>query len=252
VVVKEEDGMKKIALFGAMVAALAAAGCIGVSQSGGKAPAGPTAFKPHESLKICENGVKLAADGLLDDFEDGNTQLSEIAGRNGYWWKAHDPDGSTIGPGDSTPVKEGVNGSFGMYFAGQTASTDTAWGVNFGANFTNDSSVYDASKYAGITFKAKAGPNSTKTVRFKIGDINTHQDLGICTDCWNHFGQDLKLTEDWEQYTILFSEMRQLDGWGNPRPGSITPKELYSFDISIGKSSTFEIWIDDWAFVECK
>ncbi|HEU5073137.1 MAG TPA: hypothetical protein VFU02_03175, partial [Polyangiaceae bacterium] len=118
--------MKKFALYAAVVAALAAAGCIGVSQSAGKAAAaGPTQFKPHESLKVCENGVKLAADGLLDDYEDGNTQLSEIAGRNGYWWKANDPDGSTIGPGDSTPRKEGVEGSLGMYFTGQTASTDT-------------------------------------------------------------------------------------------------------------------------------
>jgi len=245
--------MKKFPLYGAVLASLATAGCIGVSQSASKSAAkGPTTFKPHESLKVCKNGVKLAADGLLDDFEDGNTQLSEIAGRNGYWWKAHDPDGSTIGPDDSTPQKQGVDGSLGMYFKGQTASSDGAWGVNFGANFTNDSSTYDASKYAGITFKAKAGPNSTKKVRFKIGDINTHQDLGICTNCWNHFGQDIKLSEDWQQYTILFSEVRQLEGWGDPRPGSITPKELYSFDISVDKSATFEIWIDDWAFVECK
>lgn len=242
--------MHKIALY---AAALLGTGCIGVSQGGGGAAAkGPVAFKAHESLKVCKNGVRLAADGLLDDFEDGNTQLMELDGRNGYWWKAHDPDGSTIGPEDSTPRPEGVNGSMALYMTGQTASAEGAWGVNFGANFTNEKTTYDASKYAGIVFKAKAGPNSTKKVRFKIGDVNTHQDMGVCTNCWNHFGKDIELTEDWKQYTVLFSEVRQAPGWGDPRPPSLTPAELYSFDFSIDKSATFEIWVDDVAFVECK
>jgi endoglucanase len=244
--------MLRIAPTLAVLVSLASSGCIGVSQSAGKAADKPVEFKAHASLKVCKNGVRIAKDGLLDDFEDGNTQLSQLEGRNGYWWKAHDPDGSTIGPDDSTPRPEGVDGSLAFYVTGQTASADAAWGVNFGANFVNDKTLYDASKYAGITFKAKAGANSTKKVRFKIGDVNTHQDLGICTECWNHFGQDLTLTEDWKQYAILFSEVRQLPGWGDPRPGSVTPAELYSFDISIGKSTTFEVWLDDVALLECK
>src|SRR5690606_2903957 len=189
---------------------------------------------------------------LIDDFEDGNTQMMVMEGRDGYWWKAHDPNGSTIGPEDSTPVEQGVNGSLAIYMTGQTSSEEGAWGVNFGANFTSDKSLYDASQYAGITFKAKAGPNSTKKVRFKIGDVNTHQDPGVCTACWNHFGQDITLTEEFKEYTVLFSEVRQLPGWGDPRPPSITPSQLYSFDFSIDKSAVFEIWVDDVAFVECK
>ncbi len=248
--------MQKIALWGAALIGLSSTACIGVSQSqgssGARSSAGPTPFKADKSLQICKNGVRVASDGLIDDFEDGNTQLMVIAGRDGYWWKAHDPNGSTIGPEDSTPVPQGVNGSLGMYMTGQTSSEEGAWGVNFGANFKSEKETYDASKYAGITFKAKVGPNSTKKIRFKVSDVNTHEDLGVCTSCWNHFGKDFTLSEEYKEYTALFSELRQMPGWGDPRPPSITPSALYSFDFSIDKSAVFEIWVDDVQFLECK
>jgi hypothetical protein len=247
--------MQKKALFSIVLFAVNTAGCIGVSRSQGagtEASQPASQFKAHESLKVCKNGVRLAANGLIDDFDDGNTQMMTIEGRDGYWWKAKDPNGSTIGPDDSTPVEQGVNGSLALYVTGQTSSEEGAWGVNFGANFTSDKSLYDASKYAGLVFKTKVGPNSPKKVRFKIGDVNTHADPGKCASCWNHFGKDLTLTEEWQQYTILFSEIRQQPGWGDPRPPSVTPSGLYSFDISIGPSATFEVWIDDVEFVECK
>src|SRR5690606_13759731 len=124
--------MQKFALGGAILVAFGTGGCIGVSQGGGGAAAAPTQFKAHESLKVCKNGVRVAANGLIDDFEDGNTQMMVMEGRDGYWWKAHDPNGSTIGPEDSTPVEQGVNGSLAIYMTGQTSSEEGAWGVNFG------------------------------------------------------------------------------------------------------------------------
>ena len=231
-------------------------GCIGVSQGGGgggAAASGPTAFKAHESLKVCKGQkTRLSANGLIDDFEDGDTKIMELEGRGGYWWKAKDPNGSTIGPEDSTPRPEGVDGSLAIYMKGQTVSDEGAWGVNFGANFTETpGETYDASKYAGIAFKARVGPDSTTKIRFKISDVNTHKDTGVCSNCWNHFGKDLTLTTEWKDYVILFSEARQAPGWGDPRPPSIIPAQLYGIDFSIDKSQVFEIWVDDVQFVEC-
>jgi hypothetical protein len=239
------------------LACVLSSGCIGVSQGGGGgaggAAKGPTTFKAHASLKVCPGQkTRIAANGLIDDFEDGDTRMSELDGRGGYWWKAKDEKGSDIGPEDSTPVPQGVNGSLAIYMKGQTVSEEGAWGVNFGANFRDSQGdMYDASQYAGITFKARVGPHSTKRVRFRYTDVNTHKDPGVCKDCWNHFGKDLSLTEEWRDYVVLFEEVRQAPGWGDPRPASVTPAQLYGMDWAIDKGQVFEIWVDDVQFLEC-
>ncbi len=239
-------------------------GCIGVKAGAQDCPTGATsaagakqsAGQTGASVKKCPNGVKPAQDGMIDDFEDGNNQLSKLDLRDGYWFKSADKLGSTIGPDDLKPADEGANGSTkSRYVVVSTiAGGDDAWGANLGANFlSTKGSIYDASKYVGISFWGKAGPNSGKTVRFQVGDVNTHPDLGVCKTCWNHFGKDVTFTTEWKQYQILFSEMQQREGWGDPHPPSIVPDKLYSFDFSfIDKGRKFELWIDDLQFLECK
>ena len=83
---------------------------------------------------------------------------------------------------------------------------------------------YNASKYAGIAFKAKVGsPDSTRNVRLKIADVNTRKDAGICKTCWNHFGKDLAMTPEWKEYRVTFSGAAQAAGWGDPRPTRSRP-----------------------------
>ena len=45
-----------------------------------------------------------AADGLVDDLEDGNNRVAQLAGRGGYWWSAKDDKGSTIEPSGEAPA----------------------------------------------------------------------------------------------------------------------------------------------------
>lgn len=201
--------------------------------------------------KKCSGDAKPAADGLIDDFEDDNSQLSKSAGRDGYWWTAQDTNGSTIEPKKFAAASGGAGSPKAANFKGSTSSENGAWGVNFGVNFLSEKAPYDGSQYAGISFKAKAGPNSTKKFRFKLGDINTHEDAGVCKDCWNHFGQDITLTEDWKEYRILFAEVKQADGWGKPRPATVTTDKLWNIDFSIGPGATYDIWVDDVQFLSC-
>ena len=115
--------------------------------------------------------------------------------------------------------------------------------------------LYDASKYAGISFKARVDESSTRKVRFKIGDVNTHKDGNVCKDngCWNHFGKDLVLTPKWKEYTLLFTEAAQEEGWGSPRPSSVTPSKLISLDWTVkGGLGEFGVWLDDVTFLDCK
>jgi hypothetical protein len=233
-----------------LLAGVASASCVDASQrmatcptGAGDGPAGAAA------LKSCSSGGHPSDDGLVDDFEDGDNQLSKVGGRDGYWFTSHDNKGSSIGPNPLKIDQGGAGTSKAMHVNGQTSGDSGAWGALFGANFASQG-LYDASKYAGISFKAKVGASSTRKVRFKVGDVNTHPDGGVCKSCWNHFGKDLLLTTDWKDYQVTFAEMKQEAGWGEPRP-AVTPSQLMSINWSIGTGQTFDVWIDDIQFFEC-
>jgi endoglucanase len=230
----------------AFAAWLLLGGCIDASKREAKPPSGPVA-----TPVACANGTRPAADGALDDAEDNDTQLTKVGGRDGYWFASGDPNGSTILPSPFKMSDGGAGGSqHAVHIDGRTSDTNGSWGVLLGANMVGVG-AYDASPYAGISFKAKVGPGSSKKVRFKVGDVNTHPDGGVCKNCWNHFGKDLGLTSDWQEYQISFAEMTQEAGWGDAVP-AITPGKILSINWSIGPGQTYDLWLDDIAFFECK
>jgi hypothetical protein len=237
------------------------AACIGKSEyqqgpetvPGAKNEAGPPTpgMVKGKPVLRCGSPPVPATDGLLDDFEDGNNQLTNMAGRDGYWWVSVDKAGSKFTtPAQGFEPEDGV-----AHMVGETVkgTPEDAWGVTFGSNFvSSQGSLYDASMYAGISFRAKASLESTKTVRFGVSDVNTHPDAGICKTCWNHFRKDITLTTEWKEYKVLFSEMKQRDGWGDPRPSSITPDQLMAFNFDFEGGQKFEIWLDDLQFLACR
>lgn len=208
---------------------------------------------PKLASSVCPQGVQVASDGLIDNLEDGNTQIAADSDRDGYWWTGKDKVGSTLEPSQGfAPVPGGPDGSnLAVHVWGVTAGGDQAWGANVGFNFSS-AGLYDASRYVGVRFKARVEPGTTKRVRFKIGDVNTHEDAGVCQACWNHFGKDLTLSENWREYTLLFKELTQAPGWGNPRPPAVSTAQVYSLDFSIDKGQTYDLWVDELEFLECK
>jgi hypothetical protein len=268
--------MRKISHTLALCAALAVTACINAAthqpcvdpttnttSTNAAAASAPAAGSPPSSggdggdmitgtaPKACGGEAKPASDGLIDNFEDEDNQLAKLGGRDGYWWTAADPNGSTIEPKKVVATPGGAGSPKALNFKGVTSSANGAWGVNFGVNFMSEKVPYDGSQYAGISFKAKVGPNSTKKIRFKIGDINTHQDAGVCKSCWNHFGKDVELSEQWQEVKVLFTDAKQADGWGQPRPANITTDKLWNIDFSIGPAATYDLWIDDVQFLAC-
>jgi hypothetical protein len=201
----------------------------------------------------CPRGTYVPKAGLIDDFQDGNTVTAELQGRGGYWYTSADSAGSTIGPEELKPKPDGKDGNLALYAVGETVSGDpsVAWGVQLGGNFTQGD-FYDASQYAGIRFRAKRGAEATPSVRFKVADANTEPAGGNCTACYNHFGQDLSLNAEWTQYDFFFGSMQQRPYWGDPRPASITPKQLYGLNFSVEAGAKFEFWIDDIEFFACR
>jgi len=235
----------------ATVGAPGISGCIGVSQK--KMTPGIVGGRATD-LRVCRAGTRPAEDGNLDDFEDDNNQVTLEGGRDGYWWTKKDEKGSTVEPDPFAPSEGGADGSeMSLRGFGKTSAAPDAWGAGFGVNLvSNQGAFYDASRYVGISFKAKVGAGSTTTVRFKIGDVNTHQDAHVCRACWNHFGKDITLTNQWKEYKVLFTEARQEPYWGDPRPAAVTPSKLVSIDWSIGTGQSFDIWVDDIRFLECQ
>ncbi|MCL2449323.1 MAG: hypothetical protein FWD17_10270 [Polyangiaceae bacterium] len=232
----------------AMGVAIVTDGCIDLSkQAVCPVPAGQT------PVKVCSSGFRTTDDGLVDDFEDGDQQVSHVGDRGGYWFTSHDPNGSVIDP---SPFKMSDGGAAGskkvLHVSGQTANDNSggAWGVLVGANFV-EQGVYDASDYSGVSFKAKVSGTSTKNVRFNVADASTHPDGGMCKSCWNHFGKDMTFTGEWQEYVVPFAELQQQPGWGD-RFAAVTPSKLIALNWAIGPGRAFDLWIDDVQLVSCK
>jgi hypothetical protein len=237
-----------LAVFGFALSA-----CIGVSQEKVDATA-PSA----EALSGCPGGLVPAADGNVDDFEDGNNQTNVEGGRDGYWYTAKDNNGSTYEiPAEGFATSEGgADGSTtAIHIKGTTASGgDQAWGIELGMNFLNSQGeMYDASKYEAFSFKAKLGSKEAdKKVRVSLADVNTHPNGAVCSACYNHFNSTIELTPEWKEYTLAFKDLKQRPGWGQPRPANVTPSQLVNINYQIGGGKPFDVWIDDLKLLACK
>lgn len=237
----------------ACLVSLLASACIGVSQS--KVPASAPS---KEVLSACPGGLAPAANGLLDDFEDGDNQGTLEDGRDGYWYTSHDSLGSefTLPAQGFATAEGGAEGSTSaVHIKGKTGGGgDQAWGVEIGLNFRNTpSEPYDASKYTALFFRAKNGSTeSDKKVRVALADVNTDPSGALCTSCFNHFSGNIELESDWKEYTLAFDDLRQRPGWGAPRPAHVTPDKLVKVAFQMGGGKDFDLWIDDLKFLECK
>jgi len=195
-------------------------------------------------------------DYVIDECEDNNNQVSTQGGRNGYWYTFVDKQGSTITPPAHTKFLMSPDGAGGSKYAAHMLGKMSANGdplfAGLGFSFTDPKGPYDASKYTGVSFYAKVGPKSTKTVRLKVPDVNTDPDGRVCKECFNDFGADLTLTEQWKKYTIPFAGMKQRKDWGDPNPPAINKARLYGMQWQITETGVdYDLWIDTVRFTGC-
>jgi len=191
-------------------------------------------------------------EGLIDDGEDNNGQVRKVDGRGGYWFTFADTEGTTVAPkGDFVMGEGGANGSaYAGVMKGKVATSGDSLYVGLGFKLTESGVPYDASKAKGVSFWARA--KGEAVVRFKTPDVNTEPSGGVCDDCYNDFGMDIALTDEWQHFTVPFELMRQQDGWGNPRPPAVAKDKLFAIQWQYSKpGSEFEIAIDDVELVGC-
>jgi endoglucanase len=196
---------------------------------------------------------------MISDGEIGPNQTNPIKGRGGYWYTFLDNAGSTVTPtagaqgGTFTMADGGANGTKkAAHMTGSIGTADIVY-AGMGLNFVDPKGQYDASKYKGVSFWGKKGPGSTGKVRLKMPDVNTEPDGKVCSECFNDFGMDLVLTDQWQQFTIPFAALKQMKGWGNPIKSSIEPTTLYGMQFQVNQpGATFDIWIDEIQFTGCQ
>ncbi len=226
-----------------LLCAASTAGCqaFATSEAPGS-PAGP----------ICSREV------VIEDGEDHDNQVIRHKGRNGYMYTFTDDVGTTVTPtagkrgGTFSMAEGGSNGSaYAARFEGTIARGDLVY-AGFGINFIDPKGPYDASAHSGVSFYARRSQGSAGNVRLKVPDGNTNPEAKRCSECFNDFGTDLALTEQWQQFVSPFAKMQQLPGWGTPRPAAVDARSIYGLQWQINQQgAAYDIWIDDVSFVGC-
>jgi endoglucanase len=233
---------------------LAIIGCIALGGCRKRVDPGSAEARESPEGRACPPSV-----GMISDGEANNNQTNPIEGRGGYWYTFVDHAGSTVTPmagelgGTFAMTEGGANGTkYAAHMTGTISGGDVVY-AGMGLNFLDPKGQYDASKYKGISFWAKRGPDSTGNVRLKVPDMNTDPDGKVCTACFNDFGIDMKLTEQWQQFTVPFTAMKQIKDWGSPHTSGIVPKTLYGMQFQVNdKNSKFDIWVDEIQFTGCQ
>jgi endoglucanase len=196
--------------------------------------------------------------GLISDGENNSNQIADIENRGGYWYTFVDEAGSSVVPeagkngGTFQMTPGGANGSKLAAHMTGTVGTGAKVFVGMGFNFVDPKGQYDASRYQGISFWAKKGPGSADKAKLKVPDVATDPDGKVCQDCFNDFGLDLTLSDEWTQYTIPFTAMKQDKTWGSPHPDGIDPSRLYGLQFQFNQAgAAFDMWLDEVEFTGC-
>ncbi|KYF89304.1 hypothetical protein BE20_09425 [Sorangium cellulosum] len=198
---------------------------------------------------------------MIDDMEDNNNAILAAGGRVGYWYTFNDktegatqnPPPDPTGTGETPFTMTELDPARGQskYAARSWGTGFTEWGIGFGFDLKSedgDKTPYDASAYTGITFWAKLGPGSGTVTSIKISDPGTDPVGGACTDKCDPWQWEFPATEEWQQFTIPFADMKQ-GGWGDPAGTTqIDATKLYSIQFQVGQADAFDLYIDDLAF----
>jgi hypothetical protein len=217
--------------------------------SGGQSSAGSGGLaQGGTSPVVCANPVPLTADdALIDDFETGVAR----------WHCAADGTGTVAGTafngGPAQPNEGEIDGS--TLAAHVQGSDMQMWGavLSYQPWLTT---CADLTSFSGVSFWARSASLTDTNlatvliVEFPIPTTQMNTFNGDCeVGCWDHYEHLIELTDEWQQYTLEWSDFAQT-GWGTPV--SFTIERIQSITFSIAGAPgglDFDFWIDDVALV---
>jgi hypothetical protein len=210
----------------------------------------PDADQPEvPEVVLCVATKKAVGDdGLIDDFEDGDSNILLKDGRMGDWWAALSPTtmatGLMMNGGPLKPVMGGQMGR-GLRLVG-TESNATGWGANLAVALASQTNCYDASAYGGLEFwiKGKAGQKVSVAVQTAQIRALSRDDVGF----WRAV---ITLTATGKKETIRFSSLAESYGVMPPFDATKTTAIAFSpvLDSTDPASLAFDFTIDNLALV---
>lgn len=183
---------------------------------------------------------------LIDDFEDGDSQVLPNDGRDGFWHIVRDdsPDAQLSPSEPPVPESNGANGSqHAMHMVG---SGYINWGAGFRVDLRQDSNPYDARLERGIKFWAR-GTTPLRLV-FIQRDLATGHDCATCQEsggeCGVFYGTQVALSDTWTEYTVRWSDLEPGTAISTP----FSPQQLMDIKFEAPAAEQFEFWLDDVKF----
>jgi hypothetical protein len=125
------------------------------------------------------------------------------------------------------------------------------WGSALQLDFvgpTFPSPTYDATRYKGVRFFARA--TTATSLRVKFPDLNTARWGGVCNQgdgsCDDHWGRDITVATEWRVFELLW---RDLDLTRANLFGRHLLEKLYGIEFLVRATPSFDVRIDDIAFI---
>lgn len=241
-------------------------------QPGGAPPTGGTMTGGSGGTTAGTGGapVKMTPKTLIDDFEDQNHRIENVEDpkgvrRNGFWYtyangtyeKLEPPPGEEFVPPphpEGVPGPPGIESEYALQLVVAGVPLKAGNGAAVAFNFLEPKAPYDASRYVGIAFWARA--SSEATVSVKIVTRKTDEDGGFCTQCFDHFFKEVTVGTSWQLHQGFWDDRDEFvqEGWGTDA-SPFEESELMGVQFfvpanEIDDDPEFELWLDDISFVE--
>ncbi|HET7540857.1 MAG TPA: hypothetical protein VFK05_13335 [Polyangiaceae bacterium] len=191
--------------------------------------------------KCVADTTVVGANDIIDDFEDGDFVVSPLGGRVGNWYIYG--DGTGIQSFDVMLIDRGASKK-GIHTKGKDF---TKWGAGMGTDMLSAKTPYNAGAYSGVTFWARAA--ATLPVLIVFPDVDTDPGGKLCTTCDHHYNKTVQVTTGWQRFTVNFTELT-LESGTIPEPTAFKPDGLISVQFRMAPSQTYELFVDDLAFVK--
>lgn len=179
---------------------------------------------------------------LIDDFEDGDSNLPSSTGLDGYWFAFSDQTVGTLDPPDGSRITPVPGGAAGTARAARIAGEGfESFGAGMILRINAAECAVDVSRRRGVTFWVKGKSNLT----LSVATVQT-LDTQVCNPCNDHYHRTMTLTNTWTSYTVLWSDLTQF-GWGTPVRFDTTQVEYLQF--AFDANASFELYLDEVSFL---
>jgi hypothetical protein len=179
-------------------------------------------------------------DQLIDDFDDGDTSIVQVADRDGYW--VFNPVSSSITAHNSNDcaARDSAAGHFKAAGFGPNGANWTAYFLAPGPATAPNPYNAQALGYTGFSFWAAIGTGRAPfPLNVGVSTMDTIPTFGA------YYGATVELTHSWQRFVVPFSDLVQTTTKLDPTP--LRLEALVDF-IVWPEQGQFDIWIDDLRF----